>query len=154
MSTLSNAETLSNLLQAQWTSAGTGLQVTDVYWSHDKYETLSQIDTVSQKAIISTYNPENPVIVTSLSKECNHVLETVVLDIILHSAAFGGTDQTISAREQIKQLCYAIIHAAQSSGGTAWSDLYVDGEYVKGELPDLQRIALRVKFVTFEVQPQ
>jgi hypothetical protein len=114
---------------------------------------VSKIAALSQSVIISTYNPENPVVVTSLSKECNHLLETVIVDIILKPAAFGGTDPTISAREAIKQLIYGVIHAAQTSAGTSWSDLYIDGEYLKAELPDLQRLALRAKFVTFEVLP-
>jgi hypothetical protein len=53
----------------------------------------------------------------------------------------------------IKQLFYSVIHEVQSSAGSGWSDLYIDGEYIKGELPDLLRLALRVKFVTFEVLP-
>jgi hypothetical protein len=153
MSTSSYAEVLSSLLQSQWTSAGTGLLVSQVYWSHVKFDAVSQIAAISQSVIVSTYNPENPVVLTSLSKECNHLLETVVLDIILKPAPLGGIDSAISTREAIKQLFYSVIHAAQSSAGSGWSDLYIDGEYIKGELPDLLRLALRVKFVTFEVLP-
>ena len=54
-------EKISNLLQQNWDSNATGLEVADVFWSHDKFDTMNQVEQVSQKAIISTYNPQNPV---------------------------------------------------------------------------------------------
>ena len=96
------AEKISNLLQENWNSETTGLQVTDVSWSHDKFETMTSVERISQKAIISTYNPQNPVTIEHLSRETNFVKETVVVDVILHTDPLGGTDQAIATREKIR----------------------------------------------------
>jgi len=63
------AEKLGSLLQENWDSNATGLQLSDVFWSHAKFETMTEVESVSQKAIISTYNPRNPVTVEQLSGE-------------------------------------------------------------------------------------
>ena len=76
------AEKISNLLQENWNSETTGLQVADVSWSHDKFETMMSVEQVSQKAIVSTYNPQNPVSVEILSSQTRFLHETVVVDVI------------------------------------------------------------------------
>ena len=145
-------EKISNLLQAAWDSAATGLQVSDVAWSHDKYETMNTIESVIQKAIISTYNPTNPVTIEVLSVQTNFVHEIVVIDVILHTAVLGGTDQTIAIREKIRTLILAVLHALATSLSGA-NLMTVEGEYVRGELPDLQREAFKVLVSHFEVLP-
>jgi hypothetical protein len=149
-------EKLSNLLQASWDSEATGLQLADIAWSHDKYETLNTIAEVTQKVIVSTYNPPNPVQVELLSKETNFVHETVLIDVILHTAAFGSTDSCITARENIRKLVLAVIHAIQLNTGASLAGadaVRVDGEYIRGELPDLQREAFKTVVSYFEVLP-
>ena len=146
------AEKISNLLQSNWTSAGTGLLYTDVFWSHDKFETMQSVEVVNQKAIISTYNPTNPVAVEILSPQTNLVHETVVVDVILHTAILGGTDSCIAAREAVRKLILQILHRNQTllSGADV---MLVEGEYVRGELPQLQREAFKVVVSNFEVLP-
>jgi len=145
------AEKISALLQENWDSTATGLQLTDVFWSHDKFETMTEVESVAQKAIISTYNPQNPVSVQVLSRETSMVSETVVVDVVLHSEALGGTDQAISVREKIRQLIVGIIHLNWNLLPGA-DQMTVEGEYVRGELPMLQREAFKVVIVNFEVQ--
>ena len=146
-------EKISNLIQAGWTSAGTGLVLTDVAWSHDKFETMTSIDQVTQKAIISTYNPTNPVTVETLSPQTNFIHETVVVDLILHTAIMGGTDSCIAAREACRKLILQILHqnATQLPDATL---MLVEGEYTRGELPDLQREAFKVVVSNFELLPE
>jgi hypothetical protein len=150
MSSDTFAEKISNLLQENWNDESTGLQVSDVFWSHDKYETMTSVEQVSQKAIISTYNPQNPVTVEVLSPQTNFVHETVVIDVILHTAILGGTDSTIGIREAVRQLILQIIHQnATLLPGAAL--MRVEGEYVRGELPQIQREAFKVIVSNFEV---
>ena len=133
-----------------WSIAGTGLVVADIAWSHDKYETMNTIESVSQKAIISTYNPTNPVTIEVLSEATNFVHEIVVVDVILHSAVLGGTDATIAIREKVRGLVLAVLHASATllSGADVMA---VEGEYVRGELPQIQREAFKVVVSSFEV---
>ena len=150
-------EKISNLLQSSWNSEITGLQVTDVCWSHDKFETMNEISNVSQKAIISTYNPTNPVSIEVLSAQTNFVHEIVVVDVILHTAILGGTDSCIATREAVRQLILAVIHGIQQQTGVSLpgaDSISVDGEYVRGELPQIQRESFKVVVSNFEVQPQ
>ena len=150
MSAETFAEKISNLLQENWNSESTGLQVSDVFWSHDKYETMTSVEQVSQKAIVSTYNPQNPVTVEVLTLQTNFVHETVVVDVILHTAILGGTDSAISVREAIRQLVLQVIHLnATLLPGAAL--MRVEGEYVRAELPQIQREAFKVIVSNFEV---
>jgi len=146
------AEKISNLLQDAWDPIATGLQLSDIAWSHDKYETMNSIEIVTQKAIISTYNPTNPVTVEVLSPQTNFVHEIVVIDVILHTDACGTTDQTIAVRENIRKLILAVIHASATLLSGA-DQMIVEGEYVRGELPQLQREAFKVVVSHFEVLP-
>jgi hypothetical protein len=145
-------EKISNLLQTNWNSEATGLQVSDVAWSHDKFETMTSVDQVSQKAIISTYNPANPVSVEVLSAQTNFVHEILVVDVILHTAILGGTDSCIATREAVRLLILAILHANHSLLPGAQL-MTVEGEYVRGELPTIQREAFKVVCSWFEVLP-
>ena len=150
-------EKISNLLQASWDSESTGLQVTDVCWSHDKFETMTSVEQVSQKAIVSTYNPTNPVSIEVLSAQTNFIHETVVIDVILHTAILGGTDSCIATREAVRQLILSVIHGIQQQTGLSLpgaDSISVDGEYVRGELPQIQREAFKVVVSNFEALPQ
>lgn len=146
------AEKISNLLQENWDAESTGLQATDVFWSHDKFDTMNQVEQVSQKAIISTYNPQNPVAVEALSSNTNFIHETVVVDIILHTAVLGDSDSCLATREAVRQLILQILHRNQTflQGAVAMN---VEGEYVRGELPQIQRETFKVMVSSFEVLP-
>ncbi len=144
------AEKISNLIQANWNSETTGLQVSDVAWSHDKFETLTSVEQVNQKAIVSTYNPTNPVSIEVLSAQTNFVHEIVVVDVILHTAILGGTDSCIAVREAVRLLVLRILHVNQAL--LPGADLMVvEGEYVRGELPQIQREAFKVVVSNFSV---
>lgn len=144
------AEKISNLIQANWNSETTGLQVSDVAWSHDKFETLTSVEQVNQKAIVSTYNPTNPVSIEVLSAQTNFVHEIVVVDVILHTAILGGTDSCIAVREAVRLLVLQILHVNQAL--LPGADLMVvEGEYVRGELPQIQREAFKVVVSNFSV---
>ena len=144
------SEKISNLIQANWNSETTGLQVSDVAWSHDKFETLTSVEQVNQKAIVSTYNPTNPVSIEVLSAQTNFVHEIVVVDVILHTAILGGTDSCIAVREAVRLLVLQILHANQAL--LPGADLMVlEGEYVRGELPQIQREAFKVVVSNFSV---
>ncbi len=146
------AEKISNLLQQNWDSNATGLEVADVFWSHDKFDTMNQVEQVNQKAIISTYNPQNPVAVEVLSPETNIIHETIVIDVILHVAVLGGTDRCIAVRESARQLILKILHTHQMLLPGA-NLMNVEGEYMRGELPQIQRETFKVVASFFEVSP-
>jgi hypothetical protein len=145
------AEKISNLMQQNWDSTSTGLILTDVAWSHDKFETLNSIEQISQKAIISTYNPQNPVSEEQLSRETKWVAETVVIDVILNTTPLGGTDATIAIRERIRKFIKTVIYQNWNLLPGA-DQMKIDGEYVRGELPMLQRESFKVVVGNFEVR--
>jgi hypothetical protein len=147
-------EKISNLLQASWDSEATGLQVIDVSWSHDRYETMTNVEQPSQKAIISTYNPPNPRTCEVLSAQTNFIHETIVIDIVLHPAPLGGTDQCLATREAIVTLILAVIHGIQQNTGASLDgadSIWAAGEYIRVEGPDAQRVSLKVIVSWFEV---
>ena len=150
------AEKLSNLLLQSWDPEATGLQVSDVLWSHDKFETMISLEQASQKAIVSTYNPANPVTIEVLSPQTNFVHEIVVVDVILHTEVLGGTDACIAVRESIRKLVLAGIHGIQvhtSDSLEVADSIAVEGEFIRGELPQLQREAFKIVVNYFEVAP-
>ena len=112
---------------------------------------MTEVEKVSQKAIISTYNPQNPVTVEQLSRETNFVKETVVVDVILHSDPLGGTDQAIAIREKIRKFIQTVIHDNWNLLPGA-DQMTIEGEYVRGELPMLQRESFKVIVANFEVR--
>jgi hypothetical protein len=149
-------EKLSNLLQAAWDSEATGLQVTDVSWSHDRYETMTNVEQTSQKAIVSMYNPNNPRTCEVLSAQTNFIHEIVLIDIVLHTAPLGGTDQALKTREAIVSLILTIVHGIQRDTGAflvGANSIQVNGEYVRVEGPEKQRVTLKVTISWFEVLP-
>ena len=150
MSSDNFAEKISALLQENWDNNTTGLQQSEVFWSHAKFETMTEVESVSQKAIVSTYNPQNPVTVEQLSRETNFVKETVVVDVILHSDPLGGTDQAIAVREKIRKFVQTVIHANWNLLPGA-DQMAIEGEYVRGELPMLQRESFKIIVANFEV---
>ena len=149
-------EKICNLLQQSWDSEATGLQVTDITWTHDRYETMVNVEQQILKAIISTYNPPNPVTSEVLSAQTNFVHETVVIDVILHPVVLGGTDNCIATRAAIKKLIFAIFHSIEQQ---TWLSLagadsvWIPGEYACIEAPETQREAFKVVVDYFEVLP-
>ena len=77
--------------------------------------------------------------------------ETVVIDVILHSDPLGGTDQAIAVRERIRKLIQSVVHANWNLLPGA-DQMAIEGEYVRGELPLLQRESFKVIVTNFEVK--
>jgi hypothetical protein len=146
-------EKVSNLLKTNWSSSGTGLLVTEVTWSHSKFETMNDIEKVDTKAIISTYNPQNPITYTPLTPMTDEVNEIVVVDLILHTAPFNegasGVDVTVGVREKIRQLILQVIHTNQLKLSGA-NLVTVEGEFIRGELPQILREAFKVVIKYYE----
>jgi hypothetical protein len=148
------AEKISNLLQQSWDSEATGIQVSEINWSHAKFETMREISNVNQKVIISTYNPTNPVSCEALSAQTNFVHEIIVIDVILQTQPFGSTDNCITARVAIKKLITTVIHEVELQTGLSLpgaDSILIEGEFVCGELPDIQREAYKAVVNYFEV---
>ena len=144
-------EKINVLLQENWDSEAAGLQLNDVFWSHDKYETMTQVEQVNRKVIVSTYNPQNPVAVETLTPQTSFIHETVVVDVILHIDVLGGSDACLSAREGIRQLILSILRRNQTA--LVGADLMlVEGEYVRGELPQIQRESFKVVASSFNIR--
>ena len=62
----------------------------------------------------------------------------------------GGTDACIGIREAVRKLILQILQSNQTS--LSGADLMaVEGEYVRGELPEIQREAFKVIVSNFEV---
>jgi hypothetical protein len=74
-----------------------------------------------------------------------------VVDVILHSDPLGGTNQAIAIREKIRTLVQSVIHANWNLLPGA-EQMTIEGEYVRGELPMLQRESFKVIVANFEVQ--
>lgn len=146
-------EKVSNLLRDNWSSSGTGVLVTEVAWSHSKFETMNDIEQIDTKAIISTYNPTNPITYKTLTPAVDEVTEIVVVDLILHTAPFGegasGVDATVAVRERIRQQILQTIHSNQVKVSDA-NSVTVEGEYIRGELPQILREAFKVAVLYYE----
>jgi hypothetical protein len=147
------AEKISNLLQANWSEAATGLQVSDVDWRHEKFDTMTETQNPTQKATISVYNPANPVSVEVLSAQTSFIHEAVVIDLFLHSGVLGGADNCLATREKIRQFILQVIH--QNAAVLPGSALMTfEGEYGRLEGPNEQRECFKVVCSWFEVLPQ
>ena len=110
---------------------------------------MTYVEQVSQKAIVSTYNPTNPVSIEVLSAQTRFIHE-YFCDVILHTDILGGTDACIATREAVRRLILKVLHANQTLL-TGAALMIVDGEYVRGELPQIQREAFKVVVSSFEV---
>ena len=134
---------ISNLIQANWNSETTGLQVSDIAWSHDKYETLTSVEQVNQKAIVRHITRQTRCRLRFCPLQTRFFHEIVVVDVVLHTAILGGTDACIGFREAVRLLILQILHANQALLPGA-NLMVVEGEYVRGELPQIQREAFKV----------
>lgn len=144
-------ETLSTLLQTQWSSAATGLVVSDVYWSHTIYEAISQLDGITQKAILSAYNPPQPSKSTPQSREFVTVEEMVVLDLLLKPANYVDVETTNQTREAIIKWMLTTIQLNQFAV-TGQKLVEVEKELVKAEIPNIIRSAWLIKATRFQIQ--
>jgi len=143
------AELISNLLQANWTSVGTGLLVTDVNWSHTRFEAISQLDAIAQTVIISTYNPPKPTKSTSKTREFTLVDELVIIDLLVKPGDFLET--ALQTRETIARWIQDTVQANQLKvSGQAVVE--ITDELVKAELPNLIRSAWLLKGTRFQIK--
>jgi hypothetical protein len=92
-------ELISSLLQTNWDSVGTGLLVTDVNWSHTRFEAVSQLDAIAQNVIISTYNPPKPTKSTSKTLTFTLVEELIIIDLLVKPST--SLETAIQTREII-----------------------------------------------------
>ena len=147
------SEKISSLLQANWSSTATGLQVSDVDWRHEKFDTMTETQHPTQKAIIGTYNPPNAVSAEVLSAQTSFIHEAVVIDLFLHSGVLGGADNCLATREKIRQFILQVIHqnATVLPGAVLMT---FEGGYGRLEGPNEQRECFKVVCSWFEVLPQ
>jgi hypothetical protein len=143
-------ETLSSLLQTKWTSAGTGLAVNDIFWSHTQYEAISQLEGITQKAIISVYNPPAPVKSVPQSREFALVDELAIVDILLKPVNYATVEVALQVRETIIMWLQKIIQQNQFiiSGQSL---VQVEKEVVKAEAQIWIRSAWLVKGSRFQI---
>ncbi len=137
-------EVLSDLLQAQWTSVGTGLQVTDVFWTHTVYQAVDQLGGVTQKAIISVYNPPAPAENKVQSREFALIDEVVIVDILMKTANYPDLETALQTREAIIQWLVQMV-LAQQFNAIGQRLIQLQKELVKAESPNLLRCAWQVK---------
>lgn len=142
-------ETLSNLLQAQWAGSA-GLAVTDVYWTHTVFEAVSQLDSISQKAIISVYNPPSPAENKPQSREFTRVDEIAIVDILLKTANYPDLETTLQTREAIIGWLIQTV-LAQQFNASGQVLIQLQKQLVKAESPSLIRCAWQVKATSFYI---
>ena len=135
-------ELISTLFQNQWSSIGTGLLVTDINWSHTRFEAISQLDAIPQNVIFSIYNPPKPTKSTPKSRECALVEELVVLDLLIKPG--DSVETALQTRETIIRWLQDTIQLNQF-GVSGQAMVEMNSELVKAELPNLIRSAWLLK---------
>ena len=141
-------ELLSTLLQNNWCSTGIGLLVTDVNWSHTRFEAVSQIDLITQNVIISTYNPPKPTKSTPESRECALVEELVIIDLLIKTC--DSVETALQTRETIARWLQDVILLNQFLV-SGWAMVEINDELVKAELPSLIRSVWQMKGTDFKL---
>ena len=127
-------ELISSLFQTNWTSVGTGLLVTDVNWSHTRFEAVSQLDAIAENVIISTYNPPKPTKSTSKTLTFTLVEELIIIDLLVKPTT--SLETAIQTREIIARWIQDTVQINQLSvSGQAVVE--ITDELVKAELPNL-----------------
>jgi len=142
-------ELISTLLQTNWTSVGTGLLVTDVNWSHTRFEAVSQLDAIAENAIISTYNPPKPTKSTSKTMTFTLVEELIIIDLLVKPST--SLETAIQTREIIARWIQDTVQINQLlvSGQAV---VEITDELVKAELPNLIRSAWLLKGTRFQIK--
>jgi hypothetical protein len=143
-------EVLSNLLQAQWNNAATGLQVTDVFWSHTVYQAVDQLGAITQRVIISVYNPPAPAENKVQSREFAVLDEVVIVDILMKLANYPDLETALQTREAIIQWLVQTV-LAQQFNASGQKLIQLQKMLVKAESPSLLRCAWQVKGTSFIV---
>jgi hypothetical protein len=139
------AETISQMLQAQWTLGSP--KVSDIDWAITRFD-AADFQKTGKSYVVSCYNPGSPAQDEQLCREVYQVLEDVYIDIILKNA---GTQTSINVRESMRQQVYDILHA-QEFNFTGCSDVYPVREQNKVESPELFRLTIHVKCRYFHVK--
>ena len=142
-------ELISSLFQTNWTSVGTGLLVTDVNWSHTRFEAVSQLDAIAQNVIISTYNPPKPTKSTSKTLTFTLVEELIIIDLLVKPST--SLETAIQTREIIARWIQDTVQINQLlvSGQAV---VEITDELVKAELPNLIRSAWLLKGTRFQIK--
>jgi len=142
-------ELISSLFQTNWTSVGTGLLVTDVNWSHTRFEAVSQLDAIAENVIISTYNPPKPTKSTSKTLTFTLVEELIIIDLLVKPST--SLETAIQTREIIARWIQDTVQINQLSvSGQAVVE--ITDELVKAELPNLIRSAWLLKGTRFQIK--
>ena len=142
-------ELISSLLQTNWDSVSTGLLVTDVNWSHTRFEAVSQLDAIAQNVIISTYNPPKPTKSTSKTLTFTLVEELIIIDLLVKPST--SLETAIQTREIIARWIQDTVQINQLlvSGQAV---VEITDELVKAELPNLIRRAWLLKGTRFQIK--
>jgi hypothetical protein len=142
-------ELISSLFQTNWTSVGTGLLVTDVNWSHTRFEAVSQLDAIAENVIISTYNPPKPTKSTSKTLTFTLVEELIIIDLLVKPST--SLETAIQTREIIARWIQDTVQINQLlvSGQAV---VEITDELVKAELPNLIRSAWLLKGTRFQIK--
>ena len=142
-------ELISSLLQSNWTSVGTGLLVTDVNWSHTRFEAISQLDAIAQTVIISTYNPPKSTKSTSKTMTFTLVEELIIIDLLVKPTT--SLETAIQTRETIARWIQDTVQINQLSV-SGHAVVEITDELVKAELPNLIRSAWLLKGTRFQIK--
>ena len=142
-------ELISSLLQTNWTIVGTGLLVTDVNWSHTRFEAVCQLDAIVENVIISTYNPPKPTKSTSKTLTFTLVEELIIIDLLVKPST--SLETAIQTREIIARWIQDTVQINQLlvSGQAV---VEITDELVKAELPNLIRSAWLLKGTRFQIK--
>lgn len=134
------AQTVSQLLQAGWTL--TSPTKTDIYWGVTRPETVDFL-ALGKQIVVNCYNPMGDVVVAEpLSREVWKRVESVVVDVIVKA---GDMATAVSTRESIRNEVYRVIHMSDPS-------FWVEKETYKVESPEIVRLTLIVKYISFTVK--
>jgi hypothetical protein len=142
-------ENISVLLQVKWSNVCSDLLVTDINWSHTRFEAISQLEAIAENVIISTYNPPKPTKSTSKTRDFALFEELVIIDILIKPTV--SIELALQTREAIVRWLQDTIQLNQFLIVDQKNVELID-ELVKAELPNLIRSAWLLKGTRFQIK--
>jgi hypothetical protein len=141
---MSQASTVSTLLQANW-SLAKPLAAENILWPTTRMDAIG-ITQGKGSLQVAIYNASPSKQVDALSRECYLVTEKLVADIIVVNASQSAEDLATaeSTLESLQAEAYRIIHLQDPN-------YVITGESIHSNAPDVTRVMINVDAVYFSI---
>jgi hypothetical protein len=135
------ASVLSQHLYDNWSLSNPSSD--DIYWAKSKVEAID-FTKVGKNYVIACYAPISAANIRFLTREIRLVEQNVTVDILVR--VISSVDDAVNMRETIRSEVYRILKDTVPSG-FEYADVVRESN--KNESPDLARVSVFVKMVSF-----